>query len=126
MSVMAGAAACASITSSEVTAAAVYPPRQLRPECGERYVWLPFERIIVLAIPATSCWSDWLALPPAATRVDFRADGVLDVQVSGPKGDISVHEAVIPVARIPDLERAAAIRYRNRQSRPVTVEIDLK
>jgi hypothetical protein len=98
LSVMTGAGACASVAGSEATA--VYPPRQLQPQCGERYVWLPFERTIVLTIPVNSCWSEWLALPPAATGVEFRADGVLDVQVSGPDG-ISIHEGVSPVGPVP-------------------------
>ena len=117
--------ACGAITSNEA-AVAVYPPRQVRAECGERYVWLPFERTVIVTMSVGGCWSDWLAVPPAATRAEFRSDGVLDVQVVAASGEVSVHEAVSPVARIPALTRAAAVRYRNRQSRPVTVEIDLR
>ena len=118
--------ACATMGGAAAPSLALYPPRELDAACGDRYKWLPFERLIIIAVPPTACWSDWLAVPRNASGVDFRPDGVLDIQVAGATGEISLQEAAVPFARVPALERAVAVRYRNRQSRPVLVEIELR
>ena len=110
----------------DAPSAALYPTREIDAECSDRYVWLPYERMVIVAVPPTGCWSHWFAVPRNASSVEFRPDGVLDIQAASATGEISLQEAALPFARFPALDRAAAVRYRNRQSRPVRVEIELR
>ena len=118
--------ACAALGGDAAPSAALYPPREIDAECSDRYVWLPYERLIIVAVPPTACWSHWLAVPRNASSVEFRPDGVLDIQAASATGEISLKEAALPFARLPFLDRPAAVRYRNRQSTPVLVQIELK
>src|SRR5215471_1328930 len=61
-------------------------PRVITLACGEEYIWIPFERTVVLEVLPTDCWSDWAAIPDQAKGTNFHADGILDAQLTFPDG----------------------------------------
>jgi hypothetical protein len=117
-------AACASMGGSEVTIPTTRSTVTLK--CGDQYVWVPFEQTVLLEVPASDCWTDWATIPQQARGVSFRPEGVLDVQFAFPDGKTASFSDIAPTRRLPDSERATGVRYRNRQGRPVRVEVTLR
>jgi hypothetical protein len=101
-------------------------PTTMALACGEQYVWIPAEERVVLEIPAGNCWSHWATVPQEATSLALRPDGVLDVQLAFADGTTVSYTDVAPTRRMPDVERATGVRYRNRQARAVRVEVVLE
>jgi hypothetical protein len=124
VSVLAMLPGCASMGGAEMTA--LRTPRTISLACGEQYVWIPFEQNLFLDVPATDCWTTWATIPAEARGVSFQPDGVLDVQLAFADGKSASFTEVAPTRRLPDVERATGVRYRNRQTRVVRVELVLR
>jgi hypothetical protein len=106
--------------------AVLQTPRVITLACGEQYVWIPFERTAVLEVLPNDCWSDWAAIPHQAKATHFHADGVLDAQLTFPDGKTASYSDLLPTRRVPDMEHATGVRYRNKQKRAVRVELVLE
>jgi len=106
--------------------ATVQPPRTITLPCGDTYIRIPFEQHVILEIPPNDCWSAWAALPDQVTRVHVNSDGVLDAQVAFADGKTTSYADLLPTRRVPDMEHATGMRYRNKQKGVARVEIILQ
>ena len=118
------ASGCASMGGGDM--AVLRTPRTISLPCGEQYVWIPFEQTVFLEVAPADCWTVWATLPAEAQGAAFQPDGVLDVQLAFPDGKTTSHTDIAPTQRLPDAERATGVRYRNRQKRPVRIEVTLR
>ena len=81
---------------------------------------------MALEIPASDCWTDWAAIPAEVRGVSLRPQATLDVQLAFADGKTASYSDVAPTRRLPDVERATGVRYRNRQKKTVRVDLALR